>query len=42
MPEQNDAYLSMTTEDIARLILCLIIEEALRTRLDLNQAMFEV
>lgn len=33
MSEQPDAYLTMTTEDIARLILCLIIEDTLRTRL---------
>jgi hypothetical protein len=31
--EQFDAYLSMTSEDIARLILCLLIEEKLRQRL---------
>ncbi len=31
--EQLDAYLSMTSEDIARLILCLLIEETLKQRL---------
>ncbi len=32
-PEELDAYLGLGTEDIARLVLCLLIEEALRRRL---------
>ena len=32
-PEELDAYLHMGAEDIARLVLCLLVEEALRRRL---------
>jgi hypothetical protein len=32
-PEQLDAYLDLGNDDIARIVLCLLIEEALRGRL---------
>jgi hypothetical protein len=32
-PEELDAYLDLGNDDIARIVLCLLIEEALRGRL---------
>ena len=32
--EAIDAYMDLSSEDIVRLILCLLIEEALKARLD--------
>jgi hypothetical protein len=32
-PDQLEAYLDLTSEEIARLVLCLLIEETLRERL---------
>jgi hypothetical protein len=32
-PDNLDAYLDLSAEDIARLVLCLLLEEALRGRL---------
>jgi hypothetical protein len=32
--EDLDAYLHLSGEEIARLVLCLLVEEALRDRLD--------
>jgi hypothetical protein len=32
-PENLDAYLDLSREEIGRLVLCLLIEEALRRRL---------
>jgi hypothetical protein len=32
-PEELDAYLDLSNDDIARIVLCLLIEEALRGRL---------
>lgn len=32
-PEELEAYLDLTSEAIARIVLCLLIEEALRERL---------
>ena len=33
LPDNLDAFLDMTAEDISRLVLCLLIEEALQKRL---------
>jgi hypothetical protein len=32
-PDDLDAYLDLTADEVARLILCLLVEEALRCRL---------